>query len=104
MEPSLSGGFDEAWVDPIIGVRYIRILGKNQRFWLNARADFSTEISSDTAINIQIGGGWNISKLIALTLQYRYLEIDYDNGERGPDFWALNLTQQGILLGLAFHF
>ena len=104
MEPELSGGFDEDWVDPIVGARYWRSLGKEERFWVNARVDLSARISSDEAVNIQLGAGWNISKLIGLALQYRYLDMEYDNGEQGADFWALDLTQQGVLLGVAFRF
>ena len=103
VETDLSGGFDEDWVDPIIGARYWRPLGKKERFWVNARVDLSARVSSDEAVNIQFGGGWNISKLVGLAFQYRYLDMEYDNGESGADFWALDLTQQGVLLGVAFR-
>ena len=99
-----SGSFDESWFDPIVGVRYWVPFGqKRQHFWFNARFDWGGfGVSSDHVINLGVGGGWNITRLLGLILEYRYMDIDYDNNKQGTAFWAFDGSQEGVLLGLSF--
>jgi hypothetical protein len=104
-DPGFGGGFDENWVDPIVGARYATLFARD-KFFFNARGDIGGfGVGADITWNVQGGFGWRASRLIDLILQYKYLDVDYKKGESGTtDFFAFEGSQQGILLGVNFNF
>jgi hypothetical protein len=104
-DPALGGGFDENWVDPIVGARYVTLFGRD-KFLFNARGDVGGfGVGSDLTWNLQGGLGWRASRLIDVVLQYKYMDVDYENGESGTtDYFAFDGSEQGILLGVNFNF
>jgi hypothetical protein len=104
-DPGFGGGFDENWVDPIVGARYVTLFGRD-KFFFNARGDIGGfGVGADFTWNMIGGLGWRVSRLIDIALQYKYLDVDYKNGESGTtDYFAFDGNEQGVLLGVNFNF
>lgn len=99
-------GFDESWVDPIVGVRWGIGWGKYDRWLFRLRSDIGGfGVGSDLALNFVANFGYRISRVVYLTLGGRYLYTDYSNGTIDTDdYFATKGDQSGIVLGLGFHF
>ena len=102
----LDGGFDESWVDPIIGVRWGVGWGQYDRWMFRARTDVGGfGVGSDLAVNVAANFGYRISRTVFVGLGGRYLYTDYMDGTEGTlDYFAFNGDQFGIQLGLGFRF
>ncbi len=87
-----------------MGGRFVSPLG--EKFFFAVRADVGGfGVGSDFTWNTAAGLGWHISRLIDLAVNYRYLDVDYENGDPGTaDFFAYDGSQQGFLVGLNFNF
>lgn len=91
------------WVDPTVGGRIF--FNVSPRFLAGLRADIGGfGLGSDIAFNLQPGIAYQFSDLFSLMLQYRYLYTDFDNDKDGVDFFALDASTHGPLLGLVFRF
>jgi len=91
------------WVDPTIGGRVFFNVSK--RFLAGLRADMGGfGLGSKFAFNLQPGIGYQFSDLFSLMLQYRYLSTDFDNDKEGIDYFEIDASTQGPLLGLVFRF
>ncbi|MEE8571729.1 MAG: hypothetical protein V3T20_00565 [Gemmatimonadota bacterium] len=104
-EPS-EQGFDESWVDPIVGVRWGIGWGQYDRWLFRVRSDIGGfGVGSDLALNFAANFGYRISRVVYLTLGGRYLYTDYSNGTIDTeDYFAFKGDQFGILAGRGFHF
>lgn len=100
------GGFDESWVDPILGVRWGIGFGQYNRWLFWVRTDLGGfGISSDLAFNATANLGFRISRVVYLSLGGRYLYSDYESGTiDSDDYFALKGDEVGLLLGLGFRF
>lgn len=100
------GGFDEGWVDPILGVRWGIGFGQYNRWLFWVRTDLGGfGISSDLAFNATANLGFRISRVVYLSLGGRYLYSDYESGTiDSDDYFALKGDEVGLLLGLGFRF
>lgn len=95
-------GFQEAWVDFFAGARFGADLGR--RWYVSARADAGGGGAKFTA-NAAAGLGFRIIRWLDVTLGFRYLFINYEDGVPGsPAFYSYNVDQYGVLLGLSFRF
>lgn len=89
---------DHTWLDPIIGLRYIRPLG--ERWQAIGRVDLGGfGISSDLTVNVLAGAAFSMTRHSSLILGYRYLRLDFAEGEI-----LANLTAKGLALGIEFNF
>jgi opacity protein-like surface antigen len=91
-----SGG--QSWLDPIVGLRHIRPLG--ERWQAIGRLDVGGfGVSSDLTVNVLAGASFRMTRHSSLILGYRYLRLDFADGDILED-----LTAKGFALGLEFNF
>ena len=96
------GNKNESWVDPVIGGR---IYYKSDRLLAGLRMDIGGfGLGSDFSYNIQPGIGYQFSDTFTLMLQYKLLDVDYNNGEEGRETFAMNTSTYGPLLGFVLQF
>jgi hypothetical protein len=94
--PQVSGG--QTWLDPIVGLRYTRPLG--ERWQAIGRLDVGGfGVSSDLTVNVLAGAGFSMTRHSSLVLGYRYLKLDFAEGDLLAD-----LTAKGLALGIEFNF
>ena len=93
--------FDESWVDAMVGIRTKTDLGS--KFLLTGRADVSAG-GSDFTYNLMAGLAFHASKKISILAEYRYLNVDYNNGQEGAQFFAFDGAMKGPLLGVGIRF
>lgn len=94
---------DEGWVDPVIGASIYYVSPKN--IVAGLRADIGGfGAGSDFSYNIQPTLGYRFSDLFTLTLQYKLLDVDYNNEEDGRTAFAYDVLSYGPLLGFVFRF
>lgn len=91
----------EAWVDPIVGSRFILDLADN--WTLSGEADIGGfGVGSDLAWNVQAFLGYKTSLLgkpLTLAAGYRALSQDYEDGR-----FEWDVTTQGPILGVVLRF
>ena len=92
--------FDESWVDAIFGGRFKTSLGKRAAFVF--RADIGGGGSKLTS-NVQTGLGIKVARRLALLVEYRVMDTDYDKGS-GDDRFVYDGREHGPLFGLVFTF
>jgi hypothetical protein len=96
---------DDQWWQPFVGARFSSDLGKRWR--LRGRADYGYWGGSKYANNetwmAELMLDWRFNDWGAVTLGYRYSEIDYDNGSTSSPF-TYDMTEEGPLLGLIINF
>lgn len=99
-------GFDESWIDPFFGMRWGIGFGKYNRWMFLTRADVGGfGIGSDVTFNALANFGYRISQLIYVSLGFRYLYTDYENGTvNTSDYFAYKGNETGLKLGLGFRF
>jgi hypothetical protein len=99
-------GFDEVWVDPIVGVRYGIGWGRYDRWMAWARGDAGGfGIGSDLALNGEIGLAYRISRLVFIAVGGRWLHSDYESGSNGTEgYFAYEGDETGLYLGIGFRF
>jgi hypothetical protein len=95
---TFSGSAEETWVDPIIGARFQQQL-PNQ-FFLRTVGDIGGfGVSSDLTWQALLALGYHISDSSSVTLGYRAIGTDYEDGQFGYD-----VISHGLLLGFEYRF
>jgi hypothetical protein len=97
------GSFGRTWVQPLIGTQATVFLSPRLRAF--ARADiggFNLSGSDDLSGNAQLGLGYAIGNSTDLNISWRYLGLNYNNGET-PDS-GFSSYQNGVEIGLKFFF
>jgi hypothetical protein len=97
------GSFGRTWVQPLIGTQATVFLSPRLRAF--ARADiggFNLSGADDLSGNAQIGLGYAIGNSTDLNISWRYLGLDYNNGDT-PDS-GFSSYQNGFEIGLKFFF
>jgi hypothetical protein len=89
----------EEWVDPIIGLKGLAPLGESQFFVSGALLLGGFGMGSDFMWDGQINLGYQWGPTFCTTIGYRYLEVDYDEGE-----FLYDVSQDGPFLGLSWRF
>ena len=96
---------DDQWWQPFVGARFSSDLGKRWR--LRGRADYGywggSKYDNNETWMAELMLDWRFNEWGAVTLGYRYSEIDYDNGSTSSPF-TYDMTEEGPLLGLIIHF
>jgi hypothetical protein len=96
---------DDQWWQPFVGARFSSDLGKRWR--LRGRADYGywggSKYDNNETWMAELMLDWRFNEWGAVTLGYRYAEVDYDNGSTSSPF-TYDMTEEGPLLGLIIHF
>ena len=92
------------WIDPVIGVRWIRNIDDKWTFL--AQADVGGfGLGSDFTSSVQSGVMYNISDLMTLDLKYKATWVDYEEGSAGQQgYFRYDTITHGTVIGLAFNF
>lgn len=94
------GDGEEGWVDPVIGVHYTIPIA--DAWWANVRGDIGGfGVGSDFAWQAVANLRWQASERIGVLLAYRYMDIDYENGE-GRNYFLYDMAFSGPALGVVF--
>ena len=94
--PEMSGSED--WIDPHVGVRFKKYLGK--KLYMAGAADIGGfDIGADLAIAGALGFGYQVRDDLSLEAMVRYLSVDYENGG-----FAYDVETTGLFLGVAKSF
>ena len=104
---TIAGNFDitrgDDWLDPVIGIRAMHRF--NDKWSVNARGDIGGfGVGSDFSWNVQGGVGYHFNKVWSAHLQYKALDVDYDNDRSGTSRFAYDTLTHGPLIGIAARF
>lgn len=98
----LSGSLGEHWVDLLYGLRYEVPVGKSWTFvWRGDVAPMGT--GSDLSWHTTAYFDWRVGEHASVLLGFRYLDVDYDDGE-GADRFVMDVGQGGPTAGFAWSF
>lgn len=89
----------EDWVDPLIGLRGFKPIGKSKVFVSGAFLVGGFSVGSDLMWDASINLGYQWTKGFSTTLGYRYLDVDYENND-----FLYDIAQDGITMGLMWRF
>jgi len=99
---TVSASAKEDWVDPVIGLRYVLPLGADWE--LVTKGDIGGfGVGSDFTWHVTAFAGWNFSEHATLMLGFRYLDVDYDDGN-GAGRFLWDVSESGPAAGLAWRF
>lgn len=92
----------ESWWDPFVGAKVETALGERWHF-----AGFAYlggfGVGSDLMWSANAGFGYRLTERNSLTLLYRYISYDYEDG-RGADRFRFDIAEHGPALGWRFEF
>ena len=99
-----SPSIGSSWTDPILGLRYKQQI--NEKWdWL-ARVDaggFGAGSGSDLSYKVELGAGYKINEDWLVGVGFRYLDIDYEDGDTtDSDYYAYDGNEYGLLLGILY--
>jgi hypothetical protein len=96
---NISGGDD--WWQGLAGLRTTTSLTQN---WsLRARVDLGYGGSDNSAIQATGFFNYRFRDWGSFFFGFRYQDIDYDNGNSGPNGYSFKADQAGPMLGVSFH-
>lgn len=90
------------WIDPVVGLRFEAPMGDK---WIFAgRLDVGGfGVGSDFSFQGALHLGYRLGEKSTLTLGWRYLDIDYEDGA-GLDRFKYDIATSGPQLGVVFHY
>ena len=98
----LSAKTRESWVDPVIGAQYSWPFA--DEWTITLRGDIGGfGVGSDLAWQGIATLRWQFSERTAAALAYRYLEMDYEDGQ-AEDYFKYDVATSGPALGVVFTF
>ncbi len=97
-----SADADEDWVDPVIGAHYTIPFADKWSFTLHGDIG-GFGVGSDFAWQGVGTLRWQVSERIGVLGAYRYIDMDYDNGE-GREYFEYDMSLSGPALGVVFTF
>jgi predicted porin len=86
----------EDWVDPMIGLQGRLRLAPN--WYVSARVTTAIAGDSDSAYGLFGGIGYVFNKSLSTVAGYRYMKLDYENGD-----FLFDVEMSGPTVGLAFY-
>jgi hypothetical protein len=88
----------EDWIDPIVGLKGLAPIGESKFFvsgvFVLGGFGLGSDFVDDTIVNV----GYQWTKLFSTTLGYRYLDVDYKDGD-----YLYDVVQNGLVLGLSLE-
>ena len=97
-----SSGGDEDWIDPVVGAHYTIPFADKWSFTM--RGDIGGfGIGSDFAWQGVGTLRWQASERFGVLGAYRYIDMDYDNGETSK-YFEYDMSMSGPALGVVFTF
>jgi len=94
--PGRSVSDSKSWVDPVVAAR-LSIMATDKLYFHLLGDVGGFGISSDLTWQVAATAGYKVSELIDLMLGYRYLDIDYEDGDFGYD-----AVSSGLTMGVRF--
>jgi len=91
---------NEKWYDGFIGGRVLAPLSAKWQFV--GRADIGAG-DSDSVWNALAAFDWRYNKWGSLMVGYKWMDYDYDNGKHGPERYAYDARQDGVIAALNFY-
>ncbi len=92
----------ESWVDPVVGVLYATPLSDRWSFSGLAQAG-GFGVGSDLTISLTASVAYQMTDRTSLSLGYRYLDFDYEDGT-GSGRFKFDMKQHGPAVGFRFSF
>ena len=89
----------EGWVDPLTGLKGLMPIGESKFFVSGAFAIGGFGVGSDFMWDASINLGYQWTKGFSTTVGYRYLDVDYEDGD-----FLYDVAQDGLVLGLSWRF
>ena len=89
----------ESWADGFIGLRGLANISRNWIF--RSRFDIGAG-GSDLVFNGNLLLDWRFSDLMSLLFGYRWLDVDYEDGQ-GQDRFKFDMRHEGAVVALVFH-
>jgi hypothetical protein len=97
--PSRSISNEENWVDPMIGLKGLSALGDSRFFVSGFLAIGGFGAGSDFMWDANVNLGYQWTETFSTTFGYRYLDVDYEDGD-----FLYDVAQDGLILGLSWRF
>lgn len=103
-ENNFSKEIESDWVDPVVGVRWIKNI--DDKWMFLAQADVGGfGLASDFTSSVQSGVMYKISDLMTLDLKYKATWVDFEEGAKGQQgYFGYDTVTHGTVIGLAFNF
>ncbi|MET1411811.1 hypothetical protein ABVF61_06060 [Roseibium sp. HPY-6] len=102
---SFSTTLDEAWADPVIGLRgQVFLNDKWSLYGTGNIGGFNFGFASDFTWGAQGGVGYHFNDSVALQLHYKATAVDFDNDKSGIRNFQYDTITHGPLVGLVFNF
>lgn len=99
---SRGAGENESWVDPLVGLT--AKLPLNERWSIGLRGDVGGfGIGSDLAWQAMVSVQWKASDKLEVIGGYRYLDVDYQDGN-GASLFKYDVVTSGPGVGVSFRF
>lgn len=89
----------EDWVDPLVGVKGLFPLGASKFFLSGGVVIGGFGAGSDFMWDGNVNLGYNWTDTFATVIGYRYLDVDYEDGD-----FLYDVAQQGPILGFSWRF
>ncbi len=101
---ALNVDIGDDWVDPFIGLQYHAPI--NDKWSLLVRGDVGGfGVGSDFTWRFNAGATYKLSNNWEAAFMYKILDIDYESGSKSDlDYYKWDGDQQGILVGVGYHF
>ena len=91
----------EEWFDGFGGVRLGHEFGEQKEWSVSGRADVGAG-GSDLTWSATMLAAWQFTKWGSLNAGYKWLAYDYNTGS-GPSRFSWDVTYEGPIAGLVFH-
>lgn len=103
-EGNLSRDVDSDWIDPVAGLRWLRMI--NEHWTFLAQVDVGGfGVGSRFTSSVQTGVQYQINDLMTLNLKYKATWVDFEDGDSGqPDYFKYKTVTHGAIIGLTFSF
>lgn len=103
-ENNFNKEIESDWVDPVVGVRWIKNIDDKWTFL--AQADIGGfGLASDFTSSVQSGVMYKISDLMTLDLKYKATWVDFEEGTKGQQgYFGYDTVTHGTVIGLTFNF
>ncbi len=89
----------EHWIDPIVGFRGFSMIGDSNFFASGFVFLGGFGVGSDFMWDVNLNLGYQWTESISTTIGYRYLDVDYEDGD-----FLYDVYQDGVVLGFSYRF
>ncbi len=89
----------EDWLDPVVGLKGLYRLGDSKFFLSSGLFVGGFGASSDFMWDVNVNLGYAWSEAISTTIGYRYLDVDYEDGD-----FLYDIAQNGPTIALSWRF